>query len=1029
MNRRAILVGTQQYHMLGDLKYARNDAVATGKALEKHCNFPPGSITLMTCQAEGGLNAHSTYIEQALDNLRQEQLDQSEPLELLVFGFWGHGVAPSPGQRYLCGVETMEHRLESTALSLQLVQAKLKQIPARNTLIILDCCQNRPAGRSTSAEPIGTGEQAALDSMARDIKATHIKHDPNLSPTVAVLSACGEGEKAYEWEERQHGIFTAHFLDGLRSGKSGIADLAQFTRQQVTRTARDLFHQSQTPKLMLEGGDIPLVVSTSVAPNATASSNKTSERNHSASRTKTQTHPETKMEQAKNTLESSFPISPALATARQKVRVGVDSCKSFQFKYERFRNRVSSAEKMQLTESKIKESPSLTATSLLKQKPDSLSRSDFARCVALFQDFVIAEQTLKKSKQELSKHLSGFFIGVMYQKGCLKDRSPFPERDLLEVVEEMTTYTTIKEDEVWCIAESSFNEFWRMQESSDSRETQLNDGTGHTQAGTQEQKNSSRTVLSASEVTKLRATIQDVNQRVAELTPDMTLLLSSQLLSDFNASIDSMNTKFSESAFVEARRAAKENVSRCRKLQREQKKLQEARELQSELERLRKLGQLIHVSRHFPAELETSAFLESQASELLSSNNVSAAHDHIKESVAIIKKITSQSQELRHEEMEKFVKNAAALLTQTKPDEKTKQAITALARSYFLTNKEATRLVKQAWNFKHKGGDQLPADVFNDALMIASNGSLGLNDVQELTVSGKRNIAWPLCVLTLYGLVVCALVCGVVIRASEEATSFGYASYAGGGVAFLIFNAALLFTPVRVASRRPLGKRDLWVTILGGSLLAAMLTVACFSLTDGFFFSRPDKGEDPSFWDQLSLIVGMVGLCASVISWPTWLIFLGWRFYQEKPRESFDRIFKWLFRGSVLELIVAVPVHLYERRRPECSAGIASGAAILIGLFVAIMSVGPAMLILISERKKKISSDIYLDDDTLKNKRAWRVLTAYEIFSVTFAFFLSKYETVLGYGKILFLAGAISSVLSSAVVIAVLRRELFSGWK
>ena len=151
MKRRGIFVGPQHYHMLGDLKYTRDDARATSQAFQKFCGFEPGSITLMTCQAEGGLNAHSTHIEQALDNLRLEQREQTQPLELLVFGFWGHGFAPQPGQRYLCGVETMESNLAATAVSLELVQAKLKQIPAKNTLILLDCCQNRPAGRSTAA--------------------------------------------------------------------------------------------------------------------------------------------------------------------------------------------------------------------------------------------------------------------------------------------------------------------------------------------------------------------------------------------------------------------------------------------------------------------------------------------------------------------------------------------------------------------------------------------------------------------------------------------------------------------------------------------------------------------------------------------------------------------------------------------------------------------------------------------------------------------------------------------------------------
>ena len=94
MKRRALLIGIDSYHMLGDLKYARRDAEAFASALQERCGFDPSYVTLMTCQAEGGLNAHSRYIEHALDELQKER-----NLDLLIVGFWGHGFAPQPGRR------------------------------------------------------------------------------------------------------------------------------------------------------------------------------------------------------------------------------------------------------------------------------------------------------------------------------------------------------------------------------------------------------------------------------------------------------------------------------------------------------------------------------------------------------------------------------------------------------------------------------------------------------------------------------------------------------------------------------------------------------------------------------------------------------------------------------------------------------------------------------------------------------------------------------------------------------------------
>ena len=252
MKRRALLIGIDSYALLGDLKYARRDAEAFGSTLQEWCGFDPGDVTLMSCQAEGGLRAYSSYIERALDGLRQER-----DLDLLIVGFWGHGFAPDRGKRYLCGVETSENDLKRTAVPLEVVRAKLTQAQARDTLIILDCCQNRPAGRSADAKPVSQGEEAAMDNMARDIKTGRRKDAPFAMPTVAVLSSCCEGEKAYEWDQHQHGIFTAHLLEGLRSGITSVAQLARYTSDRVVRTANELHHQRQTPYFTIAGtGDI-----------------------------------------------------------------------------------------------------------------------------------------------------------------------------------------------------------------------------------------------------------------------------------------------------------------------------------------------------------------------------------------------------------------------------------------------------------------------------------------------------------------------------------------------------------------------------------------------------------------------------------------------------------------------------------------------------------------------------------------------------------------------------------------------------
>jgi formylglycine-generating enzyme required for sulfatase activity len=207
----------------------------------------------MTCASKGAQLGLSKYIERALDRL----VDCRE-LDLLIFGFWGHGFAPS-GRRYLCGLDTCEDDLDRTSVSLDVVSGKLDQVQSENTLLILDCCQNRPAGRSAVTEPMSKGEEASFSEMARDIQAVRQSQFRSSTPTVAIWNACRDGQKAYEWVDKGHGIFTAYLLEAFEKGYRNVAGMASWTTDRVAKKAGDLYGQRQNPFIKIEGkGDIRL---------------------------------------------------------------------------------------------------------------------------------------------------------------------------------------------------------------------------------------------------------------------------------------------------------------------------------------------------------------------------------------------------------------------------------------------------------------------------------------------------------------------------------------------------------------------------------------------------------------------------------------------------------------------------------------------------------------------------------------------------------------------------------------------------
>jgi len=173
---------------------------------------------------------------------------------LFIFGFWGHGFRPSSGRHYLCGLDTSPDDLERSAIHLDVIKAKLCQIGARDTVIMLDSCQNRPpvVDRSGEVGVLEQGATKALGDVARDISVK--SSSPNFAKTVAVLMACSEGQRAYEWKDRQHGIFTAHVLDGLKNGFLSLSQLTSHIADKVPGTARRLFGTRQVPFCEIKGG-------------------------------------------------------------------------------------------------------------------------------------------------------------------------------------------------------------------------------------------------------------------------------------------------------------------------------------------------------------------------------------------------------------------------------------------------------------------------------------------------------------------------------------------------------------------------------------------------------------------------------------------------------------------------------------------------------------------------------------------------------------------------------------------------------
>jgi hypothetical protein len=186
--------------------------------------------------------------------------------------------------------------------------------------------------------------------------------------------------------------------------------------------------------------------------------------------------------------------------------------------------------------------------------------------------------------------------------------------------------------------------------------------------------------------------------------------------------------------------------------------------------------------------------------------------------------------------------------------------------------------------------------------------------------------------------------------ARDAAQVFGWWPYWIWLAIMALGQFALLAVPVQVAARRPTARRPLILTVLASGLMISGLVV-------GFFFSliefvvhfnpQATASDQPDWSIPATLILG--GL-----TWIAWSVVFYRLGRKSEPRDIITRQCRLLFKGSVLELLVAVPLHVIARHRDYCCAGAMTFVGIAMGLAVMLFSFGPAVYFLFTDRWRRL---------------------------------------------------------------------------
>jgi len=156
--------------------------------------------------------------------------------------------------------------------------------------------------------------------------------------------------------------------------------------------------------------------------------------------------------------------------------------------------------------------------------------------------------------------------------------------------------------------------------------------------------------------------------------------------------------------------------------------------------------------------------------------------------------------------------------------------------------------------------------------------------------------------------------------------------------ALLVGQAALLLLSVDTSFRKAKPRAHIAVSVIAGSMLFALLAIAIV-LCVGFAV-RGDK------FQLADSELGLFGIWLAL--WLAWgIVFY---FYFRNSSNAAGRVVSWLLKGSVLELLIAVPCHVIVRRRDECSAPAFTSFGIVTGVAVMLLSFGPSVLLLYKKR-------------------------------------------------------------------------------
>lgn len=243
----AVLVGVNEYQheKLSRLKYAEQDVLA----LEKLLKDGGYEVQVLTgSNPDVKKQATKAVIEKEVAAV----LNKCAKGDLVVLAFAGHGLQfESHPDAFFCPSDARPFKDATDSLvSLSGIYRQLERSFAGMKVLLVDACRNDPDA--------GRGARGGIDA----------DNAPRPPKGVAALFSCQAGERAFETDQLQHGVFFYHVLQGLkgeandRRGQVTFAGLASYVSQEVSVQVPKMIGggAKQSPNLKADYSNEPLLL-------------------------------------------------------------------------------------------------------------------------------------------------------------------------------------------------------------------------------------------------------------------------------------------------------------------------------------------------------------------------------------------------------------------------------------------------------------------------------------------------------------------------------------------------------------------------------------------------------------------------------------------------------------------------------------------------------------------------------------------------------------------------------------------------